>query len=233
MTLKTILDDVLLESGMSTEAIYVASDNDAVLRLVRLANRSVSTLTRYAWQALRSTHEFTLTSDTVYPLPDDYLAHIPNTFFTNGRLDSVDFPSDSEMWAYLQSSAGGSGYSVRVRLLGDNMHVYEPDSGEVLRFEYLTKGPVLAADGTTKKAAFTADDDTWILDRDMLVFDIVWRYKKLMGLQDWQIDLAESKVYQNTLKGQEAGSQTIYPDAADIIGDPYYDTWRTVPNTDA
>ena len=230
MTLKTILDDVLLESGMSTESAYAASGNDAVKRLVRLANRSVGTLTRYAWQALRATHEFTLTTDTSYPLPDDYRAIVPDTFFTDGRLDNVDFPADTEMWNYLQASTGANGVAVRVRLLGDTLVVYQPDAGEVLRFEYLTKYPVLAADGTTKKAEFTADTDTWILDRDLLIFDIVWRYKKLMGLQDWQIDLAESKAYQNTLKGQEAGSKTIYPDSGDGSSVPFYDMWRAVPN---
>ena len=90
--------------------------------------------------------------------------------------------------------------------------------------------PLDSSDGTTKKAEFTADTDTWILDRDLLIFDIVWRYKKLMGLQDWQIDLAESKAYQNTLKGQEAGSKTIYPDSGDGSSVPFYDMWRAVPN---
>lgn len=225
MTLKEIIDAILLESGVGTEASYATNSEDAHKRMLYLVNRSSTVLSRYEWQALRSTHEFTLSTDTSYPLPDDYKAFIPDTFYTENRLWNVNFPASASEWAYLQATSGGNGVRVRARLIGDTIRIYEPDSGETLRFEYLTKYPVLATDGTTKKARFTADDDTFILDDELLIMDTIWRYKKLVGLEDWREDLAASKLYERRLKGQESGAQTITP-SEDWGSTPYYELWR-------
>lgn len=230
LTLKNMLDAVLLESGVATETAYAASDDDEVKRLLYLANRSIETLSRYPWQVLRKTYEFTLTSETTYQLPSDFRSFVPDTMYTDSHLWPVDFPSDASDWAYLQASSGGNGIAVRMRLLGNQLEVYQPTSGEVIRVEYVSKHPVQAADESYKER-FTADTDTCVLDDDMVVRDILWRYKKLMGHVDWQADLMEAEAQKRVLKGQEAGARTINPCSSDEATGPYYDLWRPVPNT--
>ena len=135
--------------------------------------------------------------------------------------------TNPEHWAYLQSATGGTGPRYRFRLLGDKIHVYDPQSGALVRIEYVTEHPVLAADGTTTKKSFTADTDTWLLDDDLLIMDLIWRYKKLLGLPDWQIDLQDATTYARTVKGQQAGSKTISGDDTGVMfAEPYYELWR-------
>ena len=231
MKLSEILDSVMLESGMDTETAYAAADEGAVRRLVNLANRSVELLSRYQWQALRKTHTFTLTTATTYQLPADFRSFVPDTMYTDSHLWAVDFPTNAGEWAYLQASAGGSGIRTQLRLLGNQIQIYQPNSGETIRVEYVSKYPVQAADESYKQR-FTADDDTSILDDDLVTRDIIWRYKKLMAVPDWQADLMEFRAYERVLKGQEAGAQTIRPEHdGGGYGSPYYDLWRPVPNT--
>lgn len=229
MTLSEILDTVLLESGMPTETSYADNDDDSVKRLVNIANRSLQKLARHPWQALRKTWTQTLTEATEYPLPDDWRAFVPDTMFTENHLWPVNFPTDEGQWAYLQASGTGAGPRVQCRILQGQLHVYQPVSGETLRVEYISKYPVL--NGTTYKEKFTADDDTCLLDDDLVSWDILWRYKKLMGHNDWQADLAECKALQIRLWGQDEGSQTIRPGYE--MGDttPYYNLWRPFPNS--
>jgi len=229
MTLKEMIDRVLLLSGIGTETAYAGSSNPALSRLVALANQSITALARHHWTALRRIHTFTLSTDTQYELPDDFLSFVPDTMYSDTHAEGMDFPASTEEWSYLKANSGGSD-NEKVRLIAGKLNVHEPDSGSVVRFEYNSKYPVVASDGSTFKALFTADTDTTLLDDELLISDLLWRYKKLMGLQDWQVDFAESQRLYQTLKGQDGSAKTIGPRDG-VSGTPYYDLWRPVPNS--
>ena len=227
MTLKDILDSVLLESGMDTETAYVSSGKDEVLRLVNLANRAARRIaTGHNWQALLLTHTFSLTTETIYDLPSDIRAFIPDTTFVDSYLFGVDMRTRPQLWHYLQVNTTGTGPRYRMRVIGDKINVYQPQSGDTISFEYLTDHPVLATNGVTSKKKFTLDTDTWRLDDDLLTMDVIWRYKKLLGL-DWQVDLTEFKSYERTVKGQEAAAKTIIgSDGSEYpLGEPHTQLW--------
>ena len=211
LTLKEMLDNVLLESGMDTESIYATSTEDSVRRLMRLANRSARRIaTGHAWQALRRTYTFSLTTALEYVLPVDFRELISDTTFVDSYVHGVDMRTRPEQWRYLQVNVTGTGPRYRMRIMGNVIHVYQPQSGDEISFEYTSDYPVLDTDQETTQKLFDADTDTWRLDDDLLEMDIIWRYKKLLGLQDWQVDHAEFKTYDRTVKGQEAGAKTIY-----------------------
>lgn len=230
LTLKNMLDAVMLEAGMDTEAEYATSDVDAVKRLMYLANRAVDTLAMWPWQALRKTYTFTLTSATSYALPEDFQALLPDTTYDDSTMFGVDIPADDSEWAYLQSQSAGSDYRVKARILGGTLRVYQPNAGDTVRLEYLSSFAVQDSGGTAKQR-FTADTDTTKLDDELVIRDTLWRYKKLMGLE-FETDLMETKAYEKTLHGMSGGSKTIIPCQRDSTG-PYYDLWRSVPNSDA
>lgn len=227
MNLAGMLDSVLLESGMDTESAYVAATDDAVLRLVYLANRAARSIaTNYDWQALIRTFTFSLTTETKYALPTDIRAFVADTAYADSYLFGVDMRTRPQLWRYLQVNTTGTGPRYRMRVFGDKIQVYQPQSGDEITFEYISDNPVMAVDGTTSKKTFTVDTDTWRLDDDLLVMDIIWRYKKLLGL-DWQVDAAEYKTYLRTVQGQQAPAKTIIgTDGSEIpLGDPYTNTW--------
>lgn len=229
MTLSDILDEVVLLAGADTEASYVGEGTGAVERLVSIANQSAMYLKRWRWQALTKRGSITLTSATEYSLPSDFQAFVSDTMYADDHVLRSDFPTDAGFWSYLKSSGGGTDSRYHVRWIGDELHVHEPDSGQVISFEYLSNHPVLDTDGTTTKAKFVADTDTFRLDDDLLIKDCVWRFKKLAGIPDWQVDAAEARRYEMTLKGQDGGAQTLYPGRSQAEG-PHYSLWRPVPN---
>lgn len=232
MTLKEILDRVLRQSGASSEPAYATSTDDEILRLVDLANQSAEYFIDWPWQALRKRYEFTLTSAESYDLPDDFLAFVPDTMIAQDNVLPANFPTGPGQWAYLKSIGGPSDAIYNMRWFGDQLHIHEPDSGQDVAFEYLSSHPVLDADGITTQARFDADTDTFRLDDGLLIRDLMWRYKKLVGMQDWQVDLAEFKRYEAIKKGHDGGSKTFYPSNGDICpADPYYPLWRPVPNS--
>lgn len=223
MTLQEMLDEVLLLSGMGTETAYATSTDDAVLRLVTLANQAAISIAQFEWQGLRAIYSFTMTASDTYPLPDDYKAFIPDTMFVDGTL--VDIPTGTTTWNYLDSIAGASGALWNMRLMGDLIHVYGPVDGTEVRFEYSSKYPVLDA-SEAPKARFTADTDTFRLDDELLIKETLWRYKKLMGLADWQVDAADAKAYERYAKGNDKSAKTITPCASERqLGDPYTPLW--------
>lgn len=231
-TLKEILDDVSLESGMDTEAIYAESTVDAVKRLVSFANAARRVQVLKPWQALRKVYEFTLSSDTVYDLPSDYSHFVPDTMYSDSHLWATNFPTGSDTWSYLQASTGGSGIREKCRLIANKLEFYQPNSGNTMRVEYGTKKAVVTNDAeSTKKERFTADDDTWLLDDDLLLMETKWRYQKILGHPDWQASAVEAKSFRHHLMGHQAGSQSITQDSDEYkFGDPYYDLYRPVPN---
>lgn len=231
MTLKDILDDVLMLSGASTYTTYVSNGDDAVERLVALANQSVAYLQTWPWQTLRKRHTFTLTASTTYALPSDFQSFIPDTMYSEDYVLPADFPAEEGFWSYLQSTSGGTDARYHIRLIGDELNVYQPDSGQDVSFEYITKHPVLDTDGTTTKEKFVADTDTFRMNDDLLIKDLVWRYKKLASIQDWQVDAMEFKRFETLMKGKDGGAQTIIPsEGTNLDGDPHYNLWRPVPN---
>jgi len=227
MTLSEILDAVLLESSVDTENVYYASTDPAVRRLVAMADRSASRLAAaHDWQALRRTYTLTLDSNTDYALPSDFGALVADTAFQDSYIHPIDMRTDPEYWGYLQSASSGVGPRARFRILGDRLHVYAPQSGQTVRYEYLSNHPIVDTDGTTTKQRWEADTDTFRLDDDLLVMDLVWRYQRLIGLEAWQDHRTEFMSHMRTVKGREAGAKTIIGGEYDMrFGEPYTDLW--------
>jgi len=226
VTLKEILDSVLLESGMGTETAYATNSDEAYQRLVNLANRSADYLSStWPWQRLRKTYTFTLTDAEGYPLPDDFRELIPDTAFADSYVSPVDMRTDASAWRYMQTNGTSTGPRYRFRLLGGEIKVHSPSVGDTVSFEYVSDLPVRGDDGSEKRR-FTADLDTWVLDDELLITDILWRHMRLLGMPDWQDHRAESNRRKTLLQGVEAGSKTIVGgDYAEPTGEPYTDLW--------
>ena len=209
MNLKSILDSVLLESGIGTEVAYASAARDETKRLVNLANRAVQFMSGlHEWQVLRRTYTFSLTSETTYPLPSDFHSLVPDTTFATGSTDTIDMMTDPGLWGYLQAGAGASGPRYRFRILGDQFRVFDPVDGELVRLEYLINTPIQAADGTFKER-FTADTDTCVFDDEAVIQETLWRYQRLVGLPSWQDVRGESVAYLRALRGRESSAKSI------------------------
>lgn len=225
MNLKEILNQVLSECGFAESPQFFAAQNSDVKQLIALAQRSARVLSKHNWQSLRSSHEVTLTTDTSYSLPTDFRQFIPDTTFAEGRADKPNFPPSNEAWAYTESRNINNSLRYRIRIAEGALQVQNPVVGEVIRFEYVSNYPVLDV-LATPKARFTRDSDTWRLDDDLIQMDLVWRFKKLKGLDDWQIDFQDFNNYSRKLLGTDNNAQSINTvGPSEVAFEPVADLW--------
>lgn len=225
-TLRDILSAVLGESGFLIPTSFVGSTAPDDLQMVYLANRAANFLREKGFNKLVQRNTTTLTTATTYALPSDYLEIVPDTMRIVGRIDVANFPASASWWSYLQSMSGPVGIPVNVRIINNLLNVYSPTSGDVIAYEYLGNSPILAADGVTYKSSFTADTDVWLLDTDLLVLQLRWRFLAAKGLPDWQIVKKEADDYLKDVRGRDAGAQTLTPNAIDPTAfEPFTPLW--------
>lgn len=222
MVLQDVLNAVMGETGFQVPPAYVGSSNPDDAQMVFLANRAASFLREEGFYRLHKTLEIPLTAATEYDLPSDFLAYVPDTAYINGRVDPIDLPTSPDFWAYLKSSSGPSGLIYRARLLAGKLHIHNPQPSDTLRFEYVSNAPILDANGTDFKQRFTSDADQWLLDDDLLILEVKWRFGKAKGLDDWQKDEQMAMRHRSAVRARDAGSQTLgYAETERTTGEPY------------
>ena len=225
-SLKALCDKVLGESGFLVPTAYLGSLSPDDEQMAYLANAAADDIREKAPQIIRKTGTFTLTGATSYNLPADFLAYVPDTAYTDGRLDPVLLPVSPAEWAEWLANNNPGGIQVRARFLGGTLQVIEPEAGTTLRYEYVSNAPWTTSDGVTAKEQATADTDLCLIDRRLMETAIKWRWKKEKGLQDWQVD---QQVYQqqlNAWRARDGGSRTIQfggPEPYDP--QPYTNLW--------
>lgn len=224
-SLRTILSAVLGESGFLVPTSFVGSTAPDDLQLVYLANRAANALREAGFNKLVKRNTTTLTTATTYALPSDFLEIVPDTMRIVGRIDAANFPAQPDWWSYLQSMSGPVGIPVNVRLINGLLNVYSPTDGAVIAYEYISNMPITDSTGVTAKASFTDDGDLWLLDADLLMLEVRWRFLQAKGL-DWQSVAMECKSYRNSVRGRDAGSQTLTTAAPDPTSfEPYTPLW--------
>lgn len=210
-TLKQICDIVGVRSSVGKQASYFNANDET---LAYLANEAVHELLQYPWQRLRTAGTISMTTATLYSLPADLGFIVADTMNADGQERYIKFPAaDNIFWYHKTHSPSGIRY--QVRMYQDQLEVLNPDSGIDLKYEYISNSPVIVAgsdaDGgdPTYTTEFSDDLDKWILDDELLIKDLKWRYKSEKGIEGWEKDKAVFNDYLAKLIGQEAGSRVI------------------------
>ncbi len=206
-TIAELLNQTLNECGFANYQVFATSNEPDAKQIFALANRQVNLLGKDDWQTIKRSYDLLMTSATEYPLPDGYRQFIFDTAFATDQERKADFPVSNETWAYLKARNVATGMTYRVRIADDEIQVHNPRDGESLYLEYLSEYAVNDVNGVPKPR-FTADNDTFELNDDLLMMGVKWRFNKLKGL-DWELDFQE---YQNMHKremGTDKNAQTV------------------------
>lgn len=206
MTLKEMLNQVLSETGFGEYTEFFSSPRPDAKQMVGLAQREINDLSKHDWQALIETEEVAMTAATEYSLPADFRHFVGDTAFSATRR--AMFPTTPEKWAYYDARDINSGIMLRVRLISGALHIQNPNNGGTLRLEYVSNYPVLASDGTTRKQRFSADSDTIVLNDDLFMLGVLWRFRRAKGM-DWQPLLGEYNQMKRREMGTDKGSRTV------------------------
>jgi hypothetical protein len=178
--------------GLPSPNAVATSTDTQYLQLLALLNEEGSELSaRTEWQALMREATFTTLAaelqsaiDTIAP----GLNYIVNDTIWNRTLRRPVFgPLGAQRWQQ-QKAMQLNGPWNQYRIKQNGIYFYPaPASGQSCYFEYVSKYFALAVDGTTYKAAFTADDDTSMHNEDILTLGLIWRWKANKGL-DFSVD---------------------------------------------
>lgn len=212
MSLLTVVTDAMEQCGFDAPSIAYASTDATVKMFVRLSKTEGDALSRRGdWRGLKVQAQMTGDgSSTEFALPSNFERFMTKFPFW---IDDSAYPplirvTDDEMLELKVSNTT----AVRPywRLFGDNIEFYPaPDSGDVIKTEYRSKFWVSSEDGTTQKAAWTADTDYALIPERLISLGVVWRYKQAKGF-----DYAEDfRTYQievsKDIQGQ-GGRESIF-----------------------
>lgn len=188
MTLLELVQTFCRRQGLPAPSIAVSSQDDQILQIVGLADEVAEDLVRrHSWTALIREATFTSVSGgdqgSITTLADTgFLKVLNDTIFDRTRRLPVFGPRSPQEWQAIKAvPMSGPFYQYRFR--GDHLLI-TPDmpSGHSMAFEYMSQAYVLAANGTTYKTSFSADDDTFLLDPVILRKGLRWKWREAKGL---------------------------------------------------
>lgn len=196
MTLKTIVQNTLLRAGLPPPDFVMTSADDGVAMLRGIVNQEGKDLSqRHQWQALTKEHVVSLTAAEVQPsgIPDDFDRIVADTMYNRSRNCPVEGPLTAQDWQQYKSD-GFAGPDQMFRQRGSAlMLIPAPALGETLAFEYVSRNWV-----SDDKQQMNADDDTAILDEELITLGCVWRYLHAKGMdygqafQDYEAQVANA-----------------------------------------
>lgn len=170
--------------GQRPTVIFTASSGIA-LELSDLINEAAADLLKaHEWTKLLTLCTLNGDGTTVaFTLPNDFDRCPKDVHIFTTQWPGVPYQRarDLDQWYFNQRFvfAGVPGWWI---MLAGKMNLYPaPASGIDAQFYYISKNAMAGAD-TIAKAAFTADDDTFLLSERLLTLSCIWRWKSMKGL---------------------------------------------------
>jgi len=122
-----------------------------------------------------------------YTLPEDYHRPIPGAMIATALGVLVRPVTNSGQWAVLRQVGSTLPYYYRS---GGRLDIVPTSAGTNATLNYVSGHFVAKSNGTDFRAVFASDDDSTVYTEDLLVKNMVWRWKRQKGL-DYTDDLAE------------------------------------------
>lgn len=187
----TIVREACGRIGLNKPSTATGSTDVQVQQLVSLVNEEGKKLAaRTRWQELNAEATFvtTATEDqgklngTIVAVAAGFKYIINDTIFNRTQKVNVPGPLSPSGWQALKATGSAAGYWSQYRIRGGRLLMYPaPAAGQTAAFEYVSENWVSNALSDTFRKAFSADDDYPLLDSDLLMAGLVWRWKKAKG----------------------------------------------------
>lgn len=190
MTALSLVQAVCMRIGIPKPSTAVSSTDTQVLQIVALANEEGKELTKrpsYGWTAMQSEAAFTTVATeiqgavaTIAPGLDFI---INDTIWNRSLTRPVFGPLTPQRWQQ-QKASNVNGPWNQYRIRGPNiLFIPAPAAGQSCYFEYVSKNWCTDSTGATTRAEFLQDEDLVLLDEDIMVLGVIWRWKAAKGLE--------------------------------------------------
>jgi len=213
MTLLTITNDVLRETGFPDATSVIGSGNQAVRALLAQAQTQGKQMARMRWAILTKRHTFTTASSAeAYALPNDFYSFITDTHWNTSDQDPMFGPVSDESWQANKSGVVTTDINDRfqIRADGNNNRYYIdpiPTAAENISFFYLTDTWCRAAGGQ-RQNQWKADDDELLLDEYVYMLGVKWRFLRVQR-REYTTEFAEYKRELDKSFAQDGGMATL------------------------
>jgi len=211
MTLLTISQNIAKTTKSEVPETIIDNTQEIakqIFQSVRLATKDV--FERYDWQVLQYDKSFNSAVGTAqYDLPDDFDRIINTTFFNSTQQREVFMVTPRE-WRIFNLNASQS-IVIRYRIRQNKTEFTPtPTAIEAFIYEYISNLIILDNNGTTTYTDWQADNDTSLLNEDLIELQATWRFLKIRG-KDYAEEQREAEDRLRDVMGRDAGRKRIYP----------------------
>lgn len=211
MTLLTSTQDACRRLAIPVPTGVVASQNTQVQQLYSLANEEVQTCGfRFPWTRLREFVTFSTLNqlEQTGALPsgfDDQSSSITNeSMWDRTTVRKVFGPLTQEQWENERAFPVYTPIAPAYMIQDGKLYLTPaPAAGDTLAFEVVNNNTVRSSGGTAQ-SSFEADDDTSIFGDMLLTKGIVWRFKKMKGI-DYSDEFQDYENIINTMFAKDGG----------------------------
>lgn len=170
----------------------IGSTDSGVVQLLELLNEEGSELAARSssgWQALIREGNFTTVAqedqgaiDTIIGAANSYRHILNETIWDRTTRQPVYGPKSPSIWqGYKANSFAGPYPEYRIRG-GRLLFIPSPAAGDSCYFEYTTKNWLASSDGTEQRSRATDDEDVPLLDDEIILSGLKWRWRQSKGL---------------------------------------------------
>lgn len=224
MSLLTIIQDAAVVLGLPEPSAVASSVDLATKKLLKFANQGAKQLAKYHdWQGLIVEQEFTTlaTQEQTNALPpNDYDRMVYNPEVWNRTSNTrLAGPVPQRYWQRIKAglSTGAPGYW---RILGNQMNVLPVmTAGDTLAFEYISKRWAQSAGGD-RQESFMADTDVALVPEDLIVLEIIWRFRHSRGFAQYAEDLSTCEREKEKAAAADRGTGRIRTESQRCEGEP-------------
>lgn len=193
MTCLTVIQSAARRLGQPVPVAVVSSTDGGTQQLLELLNEEGGSLAqRNSWTALQTEATFTTVATesqgALSTIAPNCKFIINDTIYNRTLRKPVFGPLSPQTWQQRKSLfIQGPWNQFRVRG-GNIIFIPAPSAGQSCYFEYITKAWATDSTGATPKTSFTSDTDLSVLDEELLILGLVWRWRSAKGL-DYSMDM--------------------------------------------
>ncbi|MBR2691887.1 MAG: hypothetical protein IKE42_28865 [Aquamicrobium sp.] len=213
MAIGDVLKDVCVAVGEAIPPAFfstAAGTSRTWQQLQLLANEGARMIAGgFDWQVLRKVAEISGTGTAEgFDLPANFSRMLKKASLWSSRYRwDMTHIVDSDDWLSFEFTTIAPLFGAWT-MHGGQMHIQPVMAvGEKAKFFYISKQIVRASDGTPK-TAFTADEDTFLLDERLLRLAIIALWKQLQA-QDFAAELSDYEIAFDQASDSDGGSKPV------------------------
>lgn len=179
--------------GIPRPNSIIGSADSGVVQLLELLNEEGSELASRSssgWQALVREATFVTvaledqgTVDSIIGAANAFRHILNETIWNRTRMEPIYGPRNPSVWqGYKAVNITGPYPEYRIRG-GHLLFLAAPAAGETCAFEYATKNWLISEDGSEQRSRAIDDEDEPLLDDELVLAGIKWRWRAAKGLE--------------------------------------------------